>query len=381
MNSYLKYLLIIVIITSNSKTYSQIKESVSKATLTFKDGTSQEGYIRDIELSKIDKDIKFKKNLSDKNYQSIKSDSLIKSIVLTNGEIYKTLEVKHPLTQETFNIFCALVAKGELSLYEAIHKETEFFVLEKKDRTYWLQKDELIDGELKVTKNRFKNNLYSAISDSKILESDIEFVEFNKKSILDVVNKYNTEKGSKTDITQVIKKPVLFLITGGGLGYQVADNKEWYLESKLRIFFPSFSKSFSLNTGLRYHHLDYKIASNFGTFTTYNYSLGTSLFEMPIEIQNNFLSGNFRPFGSLGLGISYLDIDFSEIPKNLNFESAKSQSLMILGDENGFGVNLIYSLGAEWNVMNNLILKGSYYSGRNGESIIFGIKYCLKLSK
>ncbi|KHJ36903.1 hypothetical protein PBAC_29390 [Pedobacter glucosidilyticus] len=381
MFTYLKQLLIVVFLTASTQVFSQIAEGYNQATLTFVDGTIKEGFIKDIELMKIDKNIRFKKNLSDKNYQSIKPDSLIKSIVLLNGEKYETLEVKHPLTKESVNIFCALVAKGNLSLYEAKYKGTEFFVLEKDGKTYWLQKDELLDGDSKITKYRFKNILYSAISDSKISEYDVEFVEFNRPSILNLIKRYNSEKGSNTDVIQIIKKPVLFLISGGGIGYQISQNKEWFAESKVRMFFPSMSKSFSLNTGVRYHNLDFEISDNLGTFRNYNYFLGTSLIEVPLELQNNFLSGRFRPFGTLGASLSYLSIDFSRLPQNLNYENTKRQSLAIMGDKEGLAASIIYSLGVEWNLLDNFMLKGLYLQNRNGESILFGLYYSLKLTK
>jgi hypothetical protein len=379
MFTYLKHLLIVVFLTATTQVFSQIAEGYSQATLTFVDGKIEEGFIKDIELMKIDKNIRFKKNLSDKNYQSIKPDSLIKSITLSNGERYETLEVKHPLTQEVVKVFSALVAKGELSLYEAIHEEEEIFVLVKKKETYWLQNDRLISGEDKIRRYRFRNIFYNAISDAQISESVIADLEYNRKAVLEVIQMYNIEKGATTSMVLKPKKPILFLITGGSLGKKVNDGRNFTSGSSLRIFFPRLSKSFSLNTGLRYQYFVFDM----DFYNRVDNYLGNNLFELPIEIQHNFLKGKFRPFAFVGTNLSFLKLDLSQISENTrpSRSQIKKDPFAYLGYTEGFSINSTYGLGVEYSPISNLIVRGAYAENRYTSSLTLGLYYCLKLSK
>ncbi|WP_026903295.1 hypothetical protein [Pedobacter glucosidilyticus] len=376
MYAYLKQLLVVILILIDIKSFSQIQESYSQATLTFTNGKVEKGFIKDIELSKIDKDIKFKSSISDKKFLSLKPDSLLNEIKLESGEKYKVLSVKHPLTQDTLKVLAVVLLEGNLSLYESVYNESGIFIIQKQNQNYWLQNDELLANDTKVTSYRYKNTLFTQVSDSKVSFSEVELLTFNRKSMVEIVQKYNGEKGVQSDIRIKNKKPVIFLIAGGGVGYDIGNNSEYYFESRLRLFSPSISKSFSLNVGLRYHYFDNQLIDQNRKII----QVGSGLFELPIEIQNNFLSRKFRPFGTVGVSLSYLNLNFSKIPENYSSESAKQLAASV-GGKDGFGANLIYSLGLEWNIINSLILRGMFINNRNGETILCGLKYNLKITK
>ncbi len=122
-----------------------------------------------------------------------------------------------------------------------------------------------------------------------------------------MISDYNNSLGSENKITIVKKKLTHFIIASAGGMIKNSDEHEIYFQGIYRTYFPKISRSTSLNIGINYFNYKHsEITGNYYYSAMRSYK--STLISLPVQIQENFLNKNIRPYAFAGFNLSYLVI-------------------------------------------------------------------------
>lgn len=167
----------------------------------------------------------------------------VKSLSLENGETYELTRYKGKYMTETASVLAKLIVKGRASLYQAFYKGDGVFIITKNGTTYPLQNDKLELGLTELTTYDYKIVLNSAIYDAGISRNKIEKTSFDENDFIALVTEYNNSVNSDNKVIAIKRKPVRYIIAYAGGMIKNSKEKEVYVQTIYRTYFPKISRS------------------------------------------------------------------------------------------------------------------------------------------
>lgn len=356
-----KLILFILFLFSNTL-FSQISENFEKGSYQLHSDEIVEGFIKTEDFKTLTTSICFKKSLSDKNCERFDAQK-IKSFQTENGKFFELITFKTDNGTNDYKAFANLLVDGETMLYKSFYNSLEIYIIKYKsnNKTYVLQKDKFKSGDLKITKNYFERTL-NMVTEGY---SDIHFPKliFKEQQFVDVILAYNQSKGFESKELIYKEKNIRFVILSAGFGsYQ--DDTEHFVQAMQRIYYPKISRSTSLNMGLSYYR--YQENNDLG-YNSSNRKIVTQLYSAPVQIQQNILNKQFRPYLFLGLNFSY-------IAK----QDALGRGLIKKGFQENYGIGYLYGGGVEVDISKRFLIKGEYRQESFQHALLFGFSYYFK---
>lgn len=356
MNKHIVVLLFILLF--NSKNYGQLVDTFEKGNVELLNGEKHEGLVKLDDKFDMSKQIIFKKtgSVSEVLYTPMQ----IKKLTLNNGEIYVALNVKVNKNKTELALFGKQLIDGKASLYQGVYEGDDIFIIRNNDINYVLQNDKIKQTEL--AKFNYEGYLKLALED---IYGTQKKINFNESEFVKLVLEYNKSKGIDSKIADYKTKPIHYYLgfLGMGIPNRMGDS-EFFVQTMYRTYFPNFSKSTSLNMGLSYYNYKYseEYYNIYGSKFLVDYK--TSLFSLPIQVQQNILNKKTRPFFYLGINLSYV-----------KSEDQFGNSQVSNGLQNNFGIGLLYGAGLEFDVYRRLIVKSELRNEIFGHLLLVGIGY------
>lgn len=336
---------------------AQLKEKFEKGWIVNDKDLKIEGYIRADDLSKLSSDICFKQNLDVKKCQFYSTTEL-KSFKIGKSNTFELVKFKINNKQQEVELFLNLIIKGNvLSLYKGIFKSETFYVVSKKGKNYVLQNDKLVSGETEVKRYNF-GGILNLITEGLAQRSNKK-IKFNEDYFVETVTEYNVLKKSKVTDLRSKEKTENFILPNISVGFE--DNGiQYYGQVMYRKYQPKISRSTSLNLGINYFYYKFK---------SQNRDLTQSLLSLPIQIQQNILNKNVRPYIFAGFSFFY-----SISPDKNN------NSIINEGFQKPYGLNPLYGAGIEIDILKGIYLKSEYRVEPYAYPLMFGIGYIYKIN-
>ena len=335
---------------------AQLKEKFDKGFIINKSKDTIEGYIKAADLSNFSSGICFKKNLEEKECKTYGNNQILSFKTYTNDS-FDLLDLKMDNRQNAVKIFAKLIFKeGGVSLYKSVHKSEIFYVILNNNEKYILQNDKLFTGENKLRTYNYKGILNFA-TEGFVNNNNLK-AKFDEDTFIDILVDYNLSKGKESNYVKVKEKSTNFLIATAGLGFE-KNSSEYYGQLMYRKYLPKISRSTSFNIGINYFNNQY---------TSRNKDYTLSLFSVPIQIQQNFLNKNIRPYIFAGISLDYVQI-----------KDDANVSVLTKGFQKNYGLNMLYGAGIEMDVFDEgIYIKIEYRKQGYTHPILFGIGYVFK---
>lgn len=151
------------------------------------------------------------------------------------------------------------------------------------------------------------------------------------------------------------------MVSAGGM-IKTRDENEYYIQAVYRTYFPKLSRSTSINIGLNYFRHRYSEMNASFPYDKINYT--SNLISLPLQVQQNILNKNIRPYFFAGVNASILKI----VDENGNSQIQK-------GFQKSFGVGILYGAGIEVDIYKGLMVKSEYRYENYSHLILLGIGY------
>jgi hypothetical protein len=348
-------LLILLILITFNQTNAQLKEVFEKGTITKKDGTKIDGFIRNDDLNyKLYKTC-FKTSITDKKC-TVYDTSQIKSFQTEKGEIFDlmTLIVDNKTTE--ISLFAKKIIEGKTSLYKSVYNSNVFYIISKNGTKYVLQNDLFISGQTEVKRYNYMGILNLATENFPIKTNNTK-IEYNEKNFKDIVTQYNTSLGFESKTIKLKEKATKFFIASIGGGSIDNGGSEYFIQLTNRIYYPNFNKNTSLNIGLNYYDLNF--------IDRVDGDVNQSLISIPFQLQYNILNKNIRPFLFSGMNFSY----------TRRLDSKGNSLIEDKGLQQDFGFSFLLGAGIEIDIYKGFMLKSEYRYETFNHGILFGIAY------
>ena len=139
-----------------------------------------------------------------------------------------------------------------------------------------------------------------------------------------------------------------------------SQEKEISFQAIYRSYFPKISRSTSLNGGLNYFNYHYLDVNKYG----YQKNFINTLISLPLQIQQNLLNKNIRPYVFAGLNLSYVKL-----------VDDKGVTQLDKGLQRNIGVGMLYGAGIEADIFKGIMLKSEYRYENLPHLIMVGIGY------
>ena len=312
------------------------------------------GFVRQDDLSTLASGVCLKQNLSDKKCQ-IYNPSQIISFETEKGEVYESLDLKLDNNKIEIKVFANLILRGHVSLFKSANKSEVFYAIKKDNNYYVLQNDKLVSGEGEVRRYNFKGILIFATEN--LLTDDIEHMSFNENDFVDIIKKYNSLKGSYSKDLRVTEENTSYFVVNAGAGFK-SNGSEYYAQAFYRKYYPKISRSTSINFGISYFNYQY---------LKYDTNYKASLISVPVQIQQNFLNKNIRPYVFTGFSLNYLNVTNDD-----------DESIISTGLQKNYGINFMYGAGLEIDMYKGFFVKSEFRHESFSHLILFGVGYTFK---
>lgn len=331
---------------------AQLGDTFEKGSIVTIENVKIDGHIKTDDLSNLSSKICFKPTETDVKYIYYDTNQ-IKSFQTETGKTFDLLSFKINNNSESINVFASLILKGEISLYKTVYKSTTFYIIVTKDENYVLQNDELISGETKMIKYNYLGviNLATEGFSSK----NYQKIPFDEEDFIKIISEYNASKGYESKEVTYDEKNIHYFIVNIGGGHK-KDESELFFQAMYRIYYPKISRSTSLNLGLNYFNYQFPDVPNG--------NIKESLISVPLQIQQNILNKNIRPYVFMGLNFSYLKI-----------VDDKNNSLLKNGLQSNYGIGILYGAGIEIDLYKGIMLKSEFRQEVFTHLTLFGIGY------
>lgn len=334
---------------------AQLVDTFEKGTIMTIENVKIDGYIKTEDLSNLSSKICFKLAETDVKYINYDTTQ-IKSFQTETGKTFDLLSFKINNNRAAIKVFASLILKGEISLYKTIYKSKTFYIIVTKDENYVLQNDEQISFETNIIKHNYLGviNLategFSSKNNQKIPFKEIDFIK--------IISEYNASKGYQSKEVTYNEKIIHYFILNIGGGLKKGES-ELFFQAMYRLYYPKISRSTSLNLGLNYFNYQFPELNKSNTS-----NFKESLISTPLQIQQNILNKNIRPYIFLGLNFSYLKI-----------VDDKNNSLIKDGFQRNYGIGILYGAGIEIDLYKGIMLKSEFRQELFTHLILFGIGY------
>lgn len=359
MRKFYGSLILVIVLSHVQPAFSQLKDKFIKATILLQNGKIIEGFIHDDQIAVMNYNISFKAAETE-NKLTIYDTSNAKNITLENGEIYELIHYKGNFMTSEVSVLAKLIVRGKASLYQAFYKDDEIYIITNNGMSYPLQNDKLEQGASELTLYNYKLFLNNALFDAPVSKSKIENASFRDKDFISLVTDYNKAVNAENKIITSKRKPVHYIIASAGGMIRSSEEKEVSLQGIYRRYLPTLSHSASLNIGINYFNYHYR------GLNKYNISknLINTLISLPVQIQQNFLNKNVRPYAFAGFNFSYVkqvdDKGVTQLDKGL---------------QQSIGVGMLYGTGIEADIYKGVMLKSEYRYENFAHLIMAGIGY------
>lgn len=329
---------------------AQIKEDFKKGWILNK-SVKTEGYIKTDDLSKLSVSLCFKKDLEETGCKMY-NNTQIKSFQI-GSDIFDLLDLRINKNQKKISLFGNLILKGEkLSLYKSIYDSEKIYILSKGNKNYTLQNDKLFSGDSKITKYNYQGIL-NFVTEGLISKVNLK-TKYSEDTFIDIVTKYNQLKNASSKDLRVKEKSTNYFLANAGVGVKNS-NSEYYGQVMYRKYYPKISRNVSINIGVSY--FNYQLKSENEKYTQ-------SLLSIPFQAQHNILNKKIRPNIFAGFSLNYLRITDNE-----------NNSLAEEGFQKTYGLNFLFGVGIEIDLLKGIYLKGEYRNEAYSHPILFGIGY------
>lgn len=356
---FIKNLFFLLLLTTVSVSFGQLRETLFKGTLVLTNGQTKEGFIKNQSVSEYAKEVKFKTAETDKKFESFTSQTL-KSFTTQNGHSYETITIKVNNNKDEVTVIAQKILTGKASLYLTYYETIAIYVVENNGVFYVLQKDELITGELQMTRYNFRGVLNMAIEG---YTGGQENLDYDGKTFINLITGYNQTKDSESTILVPKEKAVkYFTVYGGYANGTFETDRNLFFQSNFRVYFPSISRTTSINIGLNY------ISGQFNNTTEYSYktvvdTYSRQLISVPFTVQQNFATKSWRPYIFGGFGFA-----------NIKLTDDKNSSIIDKGFQRDSGFSMVYGAGMELDLYKGITTKVEYRSELHSFYLI-GIGY------
>jgi opacity protein-like surface antigen len=243
--------------------------------------------------------------------------------------------------KDNITVFANQIVQGAISLYKTSIDFKYIYIVQSGEELYVLQEDKFVSGDLTISRNNFQGVLN--IATAGFSSTNYPKISFNENQFVEIISAYNTSLGETATETNRYEKPIHFTILNLGSGAQHRQF-EYFVQAMYRLYYPSISRSTSLNLGLNY----------------FNYQTSNA----SVQIQQNLLNKNIRPYLFGGLSLSYLNVvDMNNRPINET------------GFQKNFGLGYLYGAGIEMDVFKKYMVKCEYRHEIFNHLILFGVGY------
>lgn len=342
MNHQKKALLIILLFAINF-TFGQLKNEVTTIEINLLNGETKQGFTNKTDEKSLSQGIDFKSSESDKDFIHYDTSNL-KSFSTFNNLKFEVQSIKVNDNTTPIKVFCQLLLKGKASLYKSYYNNDVIYIIVKDNTSYVLQNDELITNQSTMTTYHYTGYLNMAINAMQIKNTKISFDE---KVFIKIITEYNKQNQSESEIFIAdTEKTVHFLMVFGGIGTE-SNGKVTFFQAMDRIFFPSISRTTSLNFGLNYINDKYQVDDIYNPKKKHDVIM--EIVTIPLTIQQNFSTKSFRPYIFTGIGMTYKN-QKSDIDSKLIPTQAKEK----------FGATFSYGAGLEVDIIKGIMAKVEY---------------------
>lgn len=373
---FLKSILLFVLIINILTIDAQINDDYTRGTILFKNNETKVGYVRNDNLGEMNYSVNFKSTLQSEQIETYDTAS-VKAIIMEQGEVYELLRYKPHLLKNNISILARLIVKGKASLYKVSYKGEVVYIIQNNQKTFPLQDDEIPINSTLLIQNHFIEYLKDAFEDYEDLISKIEKTSFFESSFKSLIKEYNDHFSSESKVIKFNEKSNKFLFFNMDGRLVDQNNQLFSIEGNFRVYYPRFSKSTSINLGLKYWNNKnrqkssgrYTVSGNLvpGYFDTIaNYT--QSYIAIPFSIHENILNKKFRPY--LFLGFTFYGF-YSE-SNNVYKEDIGT------GWGNKYFILFSFGAGIEADIYKGLMVRSEYRF--ENKLITFGLGYHFPLN-
>jgi hypothetical protein len=330
-------------------------------------GDTVRGNLKNDVEEKYTKGVVFSLGANDFKFYTIEE---IQSFGFNDGLIFRTVNYTSPIGEiSEEKHFAKLLFSGTNNLFSFYKNDKLFFIVKAKNgSTYFLYNDiQRASGDLEQQGN-YQQFLFVLGNGCTKGQSIAERVLYNESSIIDyfkILEKCEGSSNAKTFYTKPKAEMQLYAFAGG-----MSLNKDHQITAQLfaRFYFSSQSKKTSLNIGFYYYHIkeDNTYPSYYG-FTLHYQELST-LYEVPLTIQYDFLTGAVRPYFTGGFGLAYLNE--TPYPVGTNFEVKPPAGY--------YGVTIVGGAGIEADITKRFMAKLDWRYNFSMQLPVIGLAYRLK---
>lgn len=354
-----KNLFFLLLLCTVTVSFGQLRETLFKGTLVLTNGQIKEGFIKNQSIGEFAKEVKFKTAETDKNFESFTPQNL-KSFTTQNGHSYEKLIIKINNNTDEIAVIAQKILKGKASLYLTYYDATTIYVVEKNGVFYVLQNDVLGTSDMQITKYNFRGLLNIATEGFAGRQGELSF---DDKTFINIITAYNKTIDSESTILVSKEKTAKFFTVYGGIANGTFEaDRNLFFQSNFRVYFPSISRTTSINLGINY------ISGQFNNTIVYTNSTvidtySRQLISLPFTIQQNFATKSWRPYVFGGFGIV-----------NIKITDGKNDSIIDKGFQKDSGISMVYGAGMELDIYKGITTKVEYRYELNSFYLI-GIGY------
>jgi opacity protein-like surface antigen len=272
----------------------------------------------------------------------------IRSIQFDNGQIWETVQFVNPLdSNKTSTVLGKYLVKGKYKLFSIpIYQSQHYLLISPDENKFYLYNDDIRPNGERLRTGNYVDGLAQVSATCTDMKGRAEKTSYGDREIANYVADLNRCVGFEPEVFYV--KPateVNLMVFGGGM-FLGQDKFEGFGQFIVRFRKPELSRKVSLNTGL---NLSYFRGQETDELYNLPYNSRIWYLSIPLTVQYNFLEKKFQPF--LNAGVSML---FRQ----------KTTSNPFIVDDNSFKASIrpafILSVGAEWNVSDQVFVKGEW---------------------
>jgi opacity protein-like surface antigen len=313
-------------------------------------GDTVHGILKEPGLSNLFKQAYFKSSPADNDF-TVYTPAEIKGFQYEDGNLYRAVTfldtwMDHPAFETGF---ARLLVSGEYDLYSFYNSSVLFFLV-RKDTTFTLLFDDDIHT-LPVVSGNFRNQLNFFAVGCEAMRSHIESMVYSESNLMSYFKDLDACLNPNKAVVNYYHKAKAhlgFFVYGGGsvLG---TDMSQLTAEARLRLVYPHFNPSVSINLGFRYVEVTKHLADPTYLVATYYHKVSYAVESVPLTIQYNFTRGIVQPFVFVGVSLYKQNIT-SDTPVFAEADSFNNEFHIALPAGLGVEANITGFLAArlEW---------------------------------
>jgi hypothetical protein len=360
---FLKATVLLLFVLFQLSSSGQTKTVYEVGIVELNNGETVIGHIKKEPLSEMVFSVSFKQDLTGKA-PTVYDTAQIRRYWFGTKDAFELLRLPEANTTAPVRVFAKVMVKGYATLYKTAYRGEELYIIKRDSTLYVLQNNEALSRNTKTAgvNDHNKAQLVRALGEAVIANTTAGKLALSEKNFIEFVSAYNRSIGAPNEIMLAKENPVSFLLATVGGGLQGRSQKELFLHSAYRTYFPDLSSNASLNVGLNLYATKYSEMIKIN-FYDYEFKYTSVLVTIPVEVQYNLLKKAIRPFVSGGFSLCYLSV--KDQYGNSNNEIFK----------NHIGIRPVYSGGVEADIAKDFLIKLAYRKEVYSHLALVGIGY------